>query len=188
MKEIEIENGILTACDNEIESITIPKEVKSIKPFALGYNLCEILVDKENEHFTSVDGVLYTKNMKALVKYPRRKAGRLYEVPSSVTQIGKYAFSFCEHLVSVKMPDSLNKISEDAFSNMWSLKKIKIPKGVKRIPKSCFLFCNKLRKVVFHNKIERICPAAFIGCEKLKKINLPESLVKIEAIAFFLRG
>ena len=38
-------------------------------------------------------------------------------IPDGTTEIGEYAFSFCESLTSVTIPDSVTSIGDSAFCN-----------------------------------------------------------------------
>jgi hypothetical protein len=59
-----------------------------------------------NEYFTAVDGVLYTKDMKRLVSYPRGKTDTVYELPEGVTAIDQLCFSRNPYLKKLILPDS----------------------------------------------------------------------------------
>ena len=76
------------------EYIKIPKSVVFIWDDALNIDtLANIEVDAENAYFTSVDGVLFTKDMYTLIKYPSAKAGTSYTLPDETVQIAAGAFS-----------------------------------------------------------------------------------------------
>ncbi|MBR4240847.1 MAG: hypothetical protein IKR97_01360 [Eubacterium sp.] len=63
-------------CNAEsLTKITIGKNVEEIEPWSMTNNqrLVEFVVDPANEHFTAVDGVLFTKDMKTIVYYPPAK-------------------------------------------------------------------------------------------------------------------
>ena len=75
---INIKEGTNQICESAFEecynltSITIPNTVTSIEKGAFYgcYYLTLINVDKYNQHYTSVDGALYTKDMKRLIYRP----------------------------------------------------------------------------------------------------------------------
>ena len=48
-------------------------------------------VDSKNKYFKAIDGVLYTKNGKKLVRYPSGRKGA-FTVPGTVTSIAQNAF------------------------------------------------------------------------------------------------
>jgi hypothetical protein len=77
-----------------LTSVTIPNSVTVIGEgaFAACSTLAAIRVDERNSSFTSVDGVLFSKDMKTLVAYPGGRAGNHYTIPNSVTAIEAFAF------------------------------------------------------------------------------------------------
>ena len=86
-------------------SINIPFSVTSIdtNPFFVCDNLINITVDNQNPSFASIDGVLFDKNIRILVRYPPAKAAENYTLPSSVISVGFGAFGGCISLASVTL-------------------------------------------------------------------------------------
>lgn len=77
------------------EVISIGANVSKLGPnFALGDNVVEYRVDENNSEFTSLDGVIFSKDMKKLVKMPPIYYSKhsSYDVPEEVTEIGVGAF------------------------------------------------------------------------------------------------
>jgi hypothetical protein len=78
-------------------------------------------VDERNPAYSSIEGVLFNKNITVLVKYPadRRhpvsRQGSAYVIPAGVTSIGDSAFSGCNILTSVTIPSSVASIGNNAF-------------------------------------------------------------------------
>lgn len=71
-----------------IKSIYLSSTVKNIGNNALYSGSIErIDVDKSNPYYTSIDGVLYTKDMSTLVQFPYGKSADSYVVPSTVNKI-----------------------------------------------------------------------------------------------------
>lgn len=68
-------------------------------------------------------------------------------LPNSITDIGRYAFSGCPYLITVKIPDNVNSIGEEAFYNCTSLTYIAIPGDVRTIGHSAFFNCTSLREL-----------------------------------------
>lgn len=54
-----------------------------------------------NQYFTSIDGVLFSKDLTQIICYPQAKNSNQYTIPDSVTHIGDYAFNGCEALQSI---------------------------------------------------------------------------------------
>ena len=68
-------------------------------------------------------------------------------IPSTVTKIGKRAFSCCELLQEVVIPEGVQSIGVEAFYNCHSLKSIKIPSTVTSIGTDAFCNCGALEEI-----------------------------------------
>ena len=97
-----------------LTNVTIPDSVTTIQSEAF-FNctsLTEIKVSESNKSYTSVDGVLFSKDKKTLISYPAGKKANSYTVPSSVTVIREYTFSNCTSLTNVIIPASVTRIGD----------------------------------------------------------------------------
>lgn len=105
-----------------LRSIEIPANVSSIAAtaFANCSALTTIQVNANNKTYTSVDGILFTKDKTTLVRYPLGKTGA-YRIPDSVTAVGNYAFSGCTGLTDITIPNSVVSIGSNAFSGCSAL-------------------------------------------------------------------
>lgn len=118
LKTIVIGNGIteipwdvFDSCQDLID-VKIGKSVNSIEnPFRGCYFLENITVDPENETYCSVDGILYSKDMSTLYRYPANKRATKYSMPTSVKNIAKEAFFECY---------SLTDIFYDGYESDWN--------------------------------------------------------------------
>ena len=95
--------------------------------------LQEISVCLQNAHFISVAGVLYTKDQKALVKYPAGKQDAYFEIPPKVATICRNAFLHATYLNTVKVGCGVSTIEEMAFFNALGLRHIYISNHVTNI-------------------------------------------------------
>lgn len=84
-------------------------------------SLEEIIVDEENETYSSVDGVVFNKDQTTLMRYPRSKGGTTYEIPDGVTRIDGGAFKYCDALTEITIPNSVTLIEGRAFQNCDAL-------------------------------------------------------------------
>ena len=82
--------------------------------------LAQINVAADNSNYTSIDGVLYTKDEARLIKCPDGKIGN-FTIPNSVTSIGKAAFRYCTGLTSIVIPNSVTSIGDRAFGGCTGL-------------------------------------------------------------------
>ncbi|MBO5372559.1 MAG: leucine-rich repeat protein [Lachnospiraceae bacterium] len=100
-----------------IESVKIPKSVTDIESgsvFLDCANLKEVIVDEENEVYTSENGMLYSKDKTILLFCPM-KVGTEIVVPEGVTEIGTAAFSY-RTITAIHLPKTLTKVADYSFS------------------------------------------------------------------------
>ncbi|MDR0928809.1 MAG: leucine-rich repeat domain-containing protein [Oscillospiraceae bacterium] len=170
-------------CDY-VTSITLPAQVSHIDAEALtGYDLKKILVDPNNPHFSSADGVLFSKDGSVLVRYPERKAGESYAIPEGVVSIAPYAFADSS-IARVTFPTSLTTIGEYAFY-FAALTQLNIPGNVQTIEESAFEVCDEMEAVVLAEGVQSLGDYVFFMCDALKTADLPASLTEIGRSAFY---
>lgn len=123
-------NMFILQDNTTVRSITIPSSVTSIDPtsFTTGYALEEIVVDPDNTAYSSIDGVLCSKDGTRLISVPNGMRGG-YTVPETVTTIGMYAFAF-SGLSEVTVPDTVTAMETQVFINCDDLERISIGAGV----------------------------------------------------------
>jgi hypothetical protein len=92
-------------------------------------------------------------------------------IPSTVTQIGKYAFAKSTVLEKVYMKDSLKAIEECAFQGCTNLKSIDFPETLLSIDKDAFGGCNSLDSICLPASLKKLGRQAFGYCHNLKKVR-----------------
>ena len=155
LKNVTMSNGIQVIDDGafhgckSLTSITIPSSVWSIADNAFGdcSSLINIDVDKDNQTYSSQDGVLFNKDKTVLINYPIGSERTSYNIPDSVTNIGEYAFADCKNLKSIMVSNSLTHIGEYAFSGCTNLTCVTIPNSVTVIGWYVFDICSSLETV-----------------------------------------
>ena len=182
---MSIEEFAIIDCDN-LESITISNSVTNIGD-GLCYrcsNLKNIYVDKNNQYYSSENGILFNKDKSKLIKYPDGKINKQCIIPDNVTDIGEYAFAACSSLTSITIPNSVTSISDRAFYYCSSLTSITIPNSVTSIGGSAFNSCSSLTNITIPNSVTCIDAYTFMRCSSLTSITIPNSVTSIEYGAF----
>ena len=147
-----------------LTSITIPASVVSVGESAFRCeNLSEIIVDEKSEYLTSVDNVLFTKDMSELVYYPMAKTETSYEIPSGVTRIADFAFELST-LSDIVIPEGVTEIGELAFCANYGLSEVTLPESLINIAYSAFYYCTELKTVSFGSELQSIDKNAFFEC------------------------
>lgn len=102
-----IGEGAFYGC-SELTTFAIGRGLTGIANWAFTSckSLMAFVVDPLNPYLTSVDGVLFNKDITRLIRYPLAKPGA-YTIPHSVTEIGFLAFSGSVNLTSITVPDDV---------------------------------------------------------------------------------
>ena len=145
-----------------IESVEISEGITSICSYAFSgcSELENINVSPENAAYTSIEGIVFSKDKKSLVVYPAGKSGA-YTVPDGVTSIVGSAFCSCSGLTSVDIPDGVTSIGENAFNSCSGLTSVDIPDGVTSIGYRAFGGCYNLNTICFNGNKPNIENNAF---------------------------
>lgn len=162
-----------------LTEIEIPSSVWNVDTTAFYGcdNLVAINVDKENQNYSSVNGILYDKEKKRLKVCPYGK--EYVEIEKGVEEIESCAFREYKKLKTVKFPESLHTIETDAFSGCINLESIDIPNSVAYIGEGVFGGCKNLESINLPKSVTHMGDSAFANCESLKGINLPEGVESI---------
>ena len=176
-----------------VEKIVIGKNVQKIGGWSMTneQKLKAFEVDSENQHFTSVDGVLFSKDMKTLIYYPPAKGIEFnnlgqakemtqYVIPDGVETIRTKAFYKCYYVDKIEIPNSVKTIEEKAFHRCSALKEINLPDSLVTIGKDAFAYCSEVTSVTIPASVESIGEYAFFNCPKLKKVEVLKSEDEIE--------
>ncbi|MEI8087574.1 MAG: leucine-rich repeat domain-containing protein [Paludibacter sp.] len=140
---ITIKPWAFADCSN-ISSISISKTVADIN--SSSFNGCSALfsVDAASSTYSSLDGVLFDVGQATLIQFPANKSGN-YVVPSTVGDIGAFAFDNCTGLTSITIPASVTTIEDYAFNSCSGLTgAFKISSGITSIGQYVFEDCTNI--------------------------------------------
>ncbi len=165
-----------SAC-SYLQEISIPPSVTSIGDGAFRgcRNLQEIKVVESNKIYKAIDGVLYTKDLKTIICYPKGKEDVKFVIPSSVTSIGDSAFRGCRNLQEIKVVES--------NSTYKAIDGVLYTKDLRTL--ICYPVGKKDKKFVIPSTVTSIGFRAFSTCSNLQEINIPPSVTSIEDESFW---
>ena len=169
-----------------LSSVTIPNSVTTIGDAAFSNckGLIKINVDDNNKEYSSIDGVLYNKDVSELICYPCGMPLNSFSIPNRVTKIGDAAFSGCSGLTSITIPNSVTTIGDYAFWYCDGLTSVTIPDSVTTIGESAFWYCDGLTSVTIPNNVTTIGESAFWYCDGLTSVTIGNSVMTIGGSAF----
>ena len=177
-------------------------------------SLESIIVSEDNPYFTSIDGNLYSKDGKVLIKYASGKTDEVFSIPDSVEVISDYAFENAKNLKKINISNNLYNIEpngiyqcdnieynvldgikylgneENPYQILLSVieltqTEIVLPEGVKVIYDEAFKDCTDLVSVDISYGLKLLGDSAFYGCLNLQTIKLPSSIISIGDNAFY---
>ncbi|MGN0153916.1 MAG: leucine-rich repeat protein [Lachnospiraceae bacterium] len=120
-----------------IKEISISSSVKEIETKTYFDCLCKslecITVAKDNPYYSSLDGVLFDKNLETLLFYPYNKKDLIYETPDTVTKIAERAVNN-KNIVCFKVNENCQYIVGDrTFFHTDNLTQLYLPDSLKYI-------------------------------------------------------
>lgn len=148
----------------KIQYIRLPASLKSFDTGSMEGTtaLKAFHVPESNTYFTTVNGVLYKKDMKTLVAFPGGYKGS-FTIPDTVTTIGRNAFSYCSYLTEVVMPNSVEYVEAYAFAGCIDLDSVRMSDNITVIGDYAFYSCDDLSKITIPYSVIRIGSHAFLG-------------------------
>ena len=144
-----------------------------------------IEIPEDNQFFCSVDGVVFSKDKKTLVSYPKDKKGK-YEIPEGTKTIWRNAFKE-SNIPAVKIADSITHIQSYAFNSCSNLESIEFGAGISDFGffGSCGIFasCKSLKEIELPLAAENLAPYMFDG-SPIEAITFHEGLKQIKSYDF----
>lgn len=143
--------------------------------------------------FSKLEQIILPPSLTEIEEYVFEDAKALKEIviPKNVRYIGAYAFASCFSLKAVTMETSsdslLTRIEDGTFNKCRTLQKIDLP-PLAYIGRYAFALCENMETATLRsrkdNPLKEINVGCFLACRKLKSVKIPDSVTKIEELAF----
>jgi len=148
---MEIDQNAFYDCP-EVTSIDIPYSVLRIvnDAFKGCSGVKRYTVNENNQSYKDVDGVLFSKDNRMLVKYPAKKALTDYVISEEVSLICTEAFTDNTFLRKVNIGNFVTAVSDFAFKNCTALEEVEIGSNVRILGVDAFKNCPKLTLINAH--------------------------------------
>ena len=174
---LEISEGAFSFCNNLL-TVTLPARTTSFVyassdlskqgTFALCSQLENLNVDPNCKNYSSVNGIVTSKDGKKVLYCPEGKSGDVNL--RGITTVNAQAFKNCTKITSVFVPGSVTSIGEEAFAYCYKLSKLDFELASDKIDGSNY------NTLTIESK-------AFYNCN-LSTLTLPQNARKILAYAF----
>ncbi len=157
-------------------------------------NLKRIYVSEENQKYTDVDGVLFSKDKTELIAYPPARTDVDYKIPDEVNKINKDAFrntlllkrqdkNYIKYADNWVIGYEKEDYSDTDYNTCIVNNKLYLKYGTVGIACEALNGINSIDEVVFPATIRYINDSAFT-CSSIGKITIPGSINTIEGSTF----
>ena len=163
-------------CEN-LKRIIVPSTVTDISYDSILFckGLEGVFVDEKNATYSSIDGNLYSKDGKKLLRLCVSTEKINLTIPEGVIEVADGAAYYCENLIAISLPKSLTSIGEISFKSCVNLATITVTENVTFIGSGAFSRCEQLSEVVFEQTSGwRVEPlrGKFVSTKKLDQAKL----------------
>ncbi len=189
--------------DLRIHRLYLPKSCEAVTAESFPVLLEAIEADAEHKTYVSIDGVLFSRDKKTLIRYPGYPETAGYRIPDGTSSIAPGAFSH-SYIRELYIPGSVKQIGDYAFRGITGIEKITCESGTismgvglfeeshlkdvawwcwSRIPRGAFLNA-ALERITVPEGVLSIADYAFAGCYRAKDITIPDSVQEIGPQSF----
>ena len=113
-----------------LRTLRLPKNLApTFTSIAARCQALEVLILENGDHFVVENGILFDIAKTTIYKYPSKKNGNAYSIPSTVTDLAEYSFDRIANLNSIHIPASLTTIADRAFEACFSVSEIRVAAG-----------------------------------------------------------
>lgn len=148
---MEIDQNAFFGC-SEVTSIDIPYSILRIvnDAFKECSGIKKFTVNENNQSYKDVDGVLFSKDNKMLIKYPAKREVTEYVISEDVSLICTEAFMDNTFLKKVTIGNFVTAISDNSFMNCTALEEVELGGNTRILGVDAFKNCPKLMLVNSH--------------------------------------
>ena len=171
--------------DYGIESITIPKSVKSIGTWAFAGSYITSIVIPNSVEVIELGAF---QNCRLLTSIT---------LSDHLTSIGGWAFYGCDQLTSITIPKTIKEIGENAFgiglsktyytgtiADWCKIQFADLSSNPAYTSRNLYINNEEVRDVVIPNTIDSISAYAFTNCLSITSVTIPSSITKFDTRTF----
>ncbi|MDL2318272.1 leucine-rich repeat protein [Eubacteriales bacterium OttesenSCG-928-A19] len=184
-----------------LERLVIPVSLTELSLYDSSFRsvLREYAVDPAHPEYSTIDGVLFSRDGRTLIAYPSAR-GEHYDIPEGTEQVDFWAFYNSETLRSVTLPQSVTAMTDQMFSRAERLERIDIPASVTSVTRDAFPYSDAFLEVivapdnpVYESRDGMLYRKAdhalvFYPAGKATDVELPADTLAIDSDAFRYNG
>lgn len=143
------------------KSIKFSKRINTNGYVLYGCGTAYFYVDSSNPYMTTVDGVLYSKDMKRLICYPSHKTGSEFQIPISVISIDDYSFGANYYIRKLSFNDNIVDLPENFLygnrnSESGGVTYLKLSNKIKVIHGRCLYDLSSIKEIILPKDLEEV--------------------------------
>lgn len=151
--------------------------------FSGSTSLQTFTVDPANNTYATENGILYSKDRKALVRCPLAYYSDEIILNEEIEVIKNNAFENCKNIQKIKLPNRLREIGSSAFKGSL-IEAIAIPNTVEKIGSFAFQDCKKLKDFAIPTSTTSIPSFMLSYCDSLEYLYIHKDVTMIDSYAF----
>lgn len=177
-----------------MEHLVVTEKVNNIEDVNQSTTLKSITVAKENQNYTSKDGVLFTKDLSKILIYPYQKEDISFVIPKEVQHYDEKETFQNPYVKELLVEEGNTKFSsyDGAVYNTDQTILFTVPEGKEKIYVAGTVKLDNialngkknLKEIVLEDGITNIPSYALNGCGSLTKIYIPKSVEEIMQDSF----
>lgn len=141
----ESQINALMESDNAFAAKTVILDINTEIDFSMfdhrTHFVQDIEVTESNPYYKSIDGVVYSKDGKRLLKCSPKRRCYTFKIPEGVEEIDVHAFDWNNYIFKIQLPETLKKLKTGTFAKCEKLSTIYIPSTMEYIEDGCFADC-----------------------------------------------
>ena len=175
----------------DLHRLELPETIVDIRDTVPG--LREYVVDQNNREFASIDGILYSRDLRKLISVPRGTSPAKFVVRDGVELVAEKALKDFHSVKEVVLGAGVREIGSHAFENCTSLRVVHFNSGLEKIGSMAFSN-TALESVELPSSLKDVCQRPFSGgrpfhgCRDLKEFKMAEEGGPLTAIGGVLYG
>lgn len=169
--------GYIVSADKDIKNVIIPEEIDKVKVIGIDDGAFKDCVQLES--IVIADTV---KEVRTGAFYNCESLSRVL-LPQDIEVICSNTFTNCKQLKTINLTLNIKEIGIGAFAGS-GLESISFPEGLLVIGEYAFCSTDSLKSINFSNTIVEIKQGAFTGNIAIEEVKLPDSLEKLDVMAF----